>query len=101
MSNYKVAAFAITIQSPIHKSFLSFGNKNIHYWEEKFTYLKDGETNPTYKKNYDRCYVLLKVATTYSGKLTNVSNCHEGISFTFEFERFDDLINFNKKIKTL
>ena len=97
-------SYGITIAVPITKPIVDSNVKNISYWENFFSRMRDNVDMSNRKMEYDRCRALLKWASTCNASLVIVKNSNDesgqNINFTFSFDNLDTMLDFSKNFKT-
>lgn len=95
----KVIDYSIKVKVHMHKPIEIVEGRDAYMWINTFLDLWEEEQNPIYKRNYDRCQVLLKLLGYCWGYLEDIKNGHNSVIFTFSFDSIAGIDTFARNLE--
>ena len=95
----EVIDYSITVKVYMHKPIEIVKGRDAYQWINTFLDLREEEQNPIYKKNYERCQVLLKLLGYCWGYIEDVKNGPNSVIFTFSFDSIAGLSTFARNLE--
>ena len=93
-SDKAVIKHVVKVEIPMKKSLVYVRGTTTEREEQFFVSMRDKAKEHAEKKEFDRARALMKWAACCDGKLAKMISAKGRLSISFEFERYDDMMEF-------